>query len=154
MNSINKDYINIKIIVLIFLIVSLLQAQSLKDIKFKNVTVDKITSIYDGDTFRVNINSYPPIIGHRMAIRVNGIDAPELRTKCSKEKNLAIKAKQLTVSILRGAKVIELKNIKRGKYFRIIADVYADGKSVGNALLKRGLAVSYDGGTKTKDWCK
>ncbi len=76
-----------------------------------------------------------------------------MRGKCPAEKELARKAKQHTVTLLRGAKVIELRNMKRGKYFRIVADVYADGKSVGQSLIGSGLAVSYDGGTKTKDWC-
>lgn len=88
-----------------------------------------------------------------MAIRINGIDTPEMRAKCIKEKNLARRAKQFSVSALRGAKVIELRDMKRGKYFRIVADVFVDSKSLGDMLLKKGFAVPYDGGTKTKDWC-
>lgn len=76
-----------------------------------------------------------------------------MKGKCKAEKELARKAKQYTVAMLRGAKGIELRNMKRGKYFRIVADVYADGKSVGHSLIGSGLAVSYGGGTKTKDWC-
>jgi len=77
-----------------------------------------------------------------------------MRGKCQAEKALARKAKQHTVAMLRGARTVELRNMKRGKYFRIVADVYADGKSVGQSLVKRGLAVEYHGGTKVKDWCK
>ena len=44
--------------------------------------------------------------------------------------------------------------MKRGKYFRIVADVYADGVSLTDKLIKSGYAVPYDGGTKAKDWCK
>jgi len=51
------------------------------------------------------------------------------------------------------AKVVELRNLQRGKYFRIVADVYADGINVGDQLINEGLAVPYDGGRKTKDWC-
>ena len=135
---------------MILLLASLLHAKE----DFGSIKVNEVTSIYDGDTFRVNISSYPDIAGKRVPIRVNGIDTPELRTKCIKEKNLAKKAKQLTVSILRDAKVIELRNMQRGKYFRIVADVYADAKSLANILIENNLAVRYDGGTKTKDWCK
>lgn len=42
----------------------------------------------------------------------------------------------------------------RGKYFRIVADVYLDGKNLGDILVKEDHAVAYDGGTKTKDWCE
>lgn len=133
-------------------ILSLLSLEAKKE--FGNVIVDEVTSIYDGDTFRVNINSYPPIIGKKMAIRVNNIDTPEIRAKCAKEKHLAKKAKQLTVQILRDAKVIELRNMKRGKYFRIVADVYADNISLSDILIENKLAVKYDGGTKSKNWCE
>ncbi|MDA7847864.1 thermonuclease family protein [Sulfurospirillum sp.] len=121
---------------------------------YNSVFIDEVTSVYDGDTFKVNINSYPDIIGKRVPIRLSGIDTPELRSKCQKEKQLARIAKQLTVNILRGAKVIELKNLKRGKYFRIIADVYADDKNLASELIKNNLAVIYNGGTKIKNWCK
>jgi micrococcal nuclease len=104
-----------------------------------------VISIYDGDSFRANIKDYPPIVGEHMAIRINGIDTPELRGKCEKEKQLARKAKQFTVKHLRAAKSITLKNIKRGKYFRLIADVYIDGSSLGDLLLQHEHAVKYRG---------
>lgn len=141
-----------KITLLIVFALSL-NATSLKNKVYGNATVEKVKSIYDGDTFRADIQDYPPIVGERMAIRILGIDTPEMRGKCRKEKLLAREAKQMTVSLLRSAKVIELRNIKRGKYFRILADVYVDGNSVGLSLLRDGLAVKYDGGTKI-DWCK
>lgn len=143
-----------KFFISILLFFVFLEATSLKNMKFENVKVDKITSIYDGDTFRVNIKEYSPIIGERIPIRINGIDTPEMRGKCVKEKTLAREAKQLTVSLLRTAKTIELKNIQRGKYFRIVADVYADNQNLAYILIKNKLAVKYDGGTKIKDWCK
>jgi micrococcal nuclease len=41
-----------------------------------------------------------------------------------------------------------------GKYFRLVADVYYDGKKLADILIKNKLAVEYDGGTKAKDWSK
>ena len=140
----------VKVILLSVFIISCIKSKQ----TYPNIIIDKVTSIYDGDTFRVNIDSYPIIIGQKMAIRVNGIDTPELRTKCKKEKLLARKAKKLTVSTLRGAKTIELRNLQRGKYFRIVADVYVDDKSLGDILIRNNLAVKYDGGTKVKNWCE
>ena len=46
---------------------------------YGNVTVSEVTSIYDADTFRVNIKGYPAIVGERVPVRVLGVDAPELR---------------------------------------------------------------------------
>lgn len=119
---------------------------------YGNVTVSEVTSIYDADTFRANIKGYPPIVGERMSIRVNGVDAPEIRGKCESEKIAAREAKQFTVEALRSAKTIELRNIERGKYFRILADVYTDGKSLAEGLIKSGHARTYDGG-KREGWC-
>ncbi|MBD3612534.1 MAG: thermonuclease family protein [Hydrogenovibrio crunogenus] len=76
-----------------------------------------------------------------------------MRGKCQKEKELARQAKQITVQTLRSAKTIELRNIQRGKYFRLVADVYTDDKSLADELIKRKLAVPYDGGIKI-NWCK
>ena len=142
-----------KILLFTLLLLSALYAQSLKDMTFGSATVLKVTSIYDGDTFRADIKDYPDIVGKRMSIRINGIDTPEIKAHCEKEKILARVAKQATVLMLRNAHTIELRNIKRGKYFRIIADVYADGESVAEELKQKHLAVSYDGKTKI-DWCK
>lgn len=121
---------------------------------YGDTTVSQVTSIYDGDTFRANIDSFPPIVGKKMSIRISGIDTPEMRGKCQKEKLLARQAKQHTVNLLRNAKTIKLKNLKRGKYFRIVADVYTDNISIGESLIKNNLAVRYDGGKKSKDWCR
>jgi endonuclease YncB( thermonuclease family) len=117
---------------------------------YQNVVVDQVTSIYDGDTFRCNINGWPPIIGHRIGIRINGIDTPEMRDKRPAIRELARQAKMFAVEKLRTAKQIELRNIKRGKYFRIVADVYVDGKLLAGMLIKAGLAKPYDGGKKPK----
>lgn len=85
-------------------------------------------------------------------MRIAGIDTPELKGRCRKEIELARLAKQKTVAMIRSAKIIELKRMRRDKYFRIDADVYVDGKSIAQALIKAGLAVPYQGGKKVT-WC-
>ena len=122
------------------------------DKRFGDVVVSEVTSIYDADTFRVNIKGWPDIIGQHMSIRVLGVDAPEIRGKCEAEKIAARKAKQFTVQALRSAHSIELRNIKRGKYFRILADVYIDGENLAQALISARHARVYDGGTRAS-WC-
>jgi len=143
----------VKKIIMLSLFALTVNAESLKDMVFDDVVASEVVSIYDGDTFRVNINTYPDVVGRRMAIRINGIDTPEMKGKCFKEKQLAKEARKLTVSMLKTAKRIELRNIKRGKYFRLLADVYVDDVSIGDELLKMGLAVKYDGDTK-EEWCE
>jgi micrococcal nuclease len=93
------------------------------------------------------------VIGKRMPVRELGVDSPEIRGKCQTEKEAARKAKQFTVQALRSAKVIELRDIKRGKYFRLLANVFVDGKNLAKELIKAGHGRAYDGG-KRSGWCK
>ena len=109
---------------------------------------------YDGDTITFNLPNLHPIIGKKIAIRVNGIDTPEIRGKCDKEKYDAKQAKGMVEEFLKDAERIDLKNMGRGKYFRIVADVYADGESLAEALVDSGMAVKYDGGKKNARWCE
>ncbi len=121
--------------------------------QYGTVTVSKVISVYDGDTFRVNIDSLPPIVGRNIRIRVNGVDTPEIRGKCVYEKNLALKARDFVRNKLANAKEIKLTNLQRGKYFRVVANVVVDGVSLEQELLDNELAYKYSGGKKLS-WCK
>jgi len=121
--------------------------------QYGTVTVSKVISVYDGDTFRVNIDSLPPIVGKNIRIRVNGIDTPEIRGKCQYEKNLALKARDFVRNKLANAKEIKLTNLQRGKYFRVVANVVVDRVSLEQELLDNKLAYEYSGGKKLS-WCK
>jgi endonuclease YncB( thermonuclease family) len=59
----------------------------------------------------------------QLGIRIDGIDTPEMKDKRPKIKKLAKKAKAFAASRLFNGKKIILTNIKRGKYFRIVATV-------------------------------
>lgn len=110
---------------------------------------------YDADTITVDIPGLHPILGKKMNIRVRGVDTPEIRTKNRCEKEKGRHAKKLVKNLLKRAKRIDLANIERGKYFRVVADVLIDGRNLTDYLVKNGLGYPYDGGTKTKvNWCK
>ncbi len=121
--------------------------------QYGTVTVSKVINVYDGDTFRVNIDSLPPIVGKNIPIRVNGVDTPEIRGKCQYEKNLALEARDFVRAKLSNAKEIKLTNLQRGKYFRVVANVLVDGVSLERELLDNKLAYEYSGGKKLS-WCK
>ena len=109
---------------------------------------------YDGDTITFDIPNVHPLLGKNAKVRVYGIDSPEIHThdKCEGKKSL--QAKKMVHNILRKASLINLKNCKRGKYFRLVCDVEANGKSLSKYLLKYHLAYPYFGGTKKRiDWC-
>ena len=136
---------------LLVVILAILPAQAAP--QYGTVTVSKVISVYDGDTFRVNIASLPPIVGKNIAISVNGVDTPEIRGKCQYEKNLALKARDFVRGKLANAKEIKLTNLQRGKYFRVVANVMVDGVSLERELLDNKLAYEYYGGKKL-NWCR
>lgn len=126
---------------------------------YGSVTADEVTSFYDGDTIRVTINDWPPIIGERIPVRIEGIQAPERRSRCdteaekARERQLAADARIYLVERLRGAETIELRQIERGSFYRIIAQVWADGENVGDVMLAEGHALPYVEGKAGKAWC-
>jgi len=109
---------------------------------------------YDGDTITFNLPNLHPIIGKKIRVRLNGLDTPEIRGRCDKEEYNAEQARDMVTDILKDAERIDLKNMGRGKYFRIVADVYVDGGNLAETLIDSGMAVRYDGGKKNARWCE
>lgn len=109
---------------------------------------------YDADTITFDIPNVHPLIGKNISIRVRHVDTPEIKGKLPCEKDAARTAKKLIENILKNAKRIDLENADKDKYFRILADVIVDGKSLKDTLLKNNLAYAYEGKTKQKiNWC-
>ena len=108
---------------------------------------------YDGDTITFNLPNLHPIIGKKIRVRLNGIDTPEIKGKCDKEKYDAEQAREMVEDILKDAEKITLKNMQRGNYFRIASDVIVDGESLADMLIEAGMAIRYNGRKKTHKWC-
>lgn len=111
---------------------------------------------YDGDTVTVKIPQVHPLLGDNISVRVIGVDTPEKNGKKPCEKDRARDAQRLVQNLMKNAKTIELRNVRRDKYFRVLAEVWVDDKSIGEVLTKNRLAYPYDGGRKpaSVDWCK
>jgi endonuclease YncB( thermonuclease family) len=139
------------------LLTALLPVIALAD--YGSVRIDEVTSVLDGDTIRVTVDEWPPVIGHRIPVRISGINAPERRSRCDteaekeRERGLAADARIYLVERLRGADVVELRRIERGSFFRIIAEVWADGENVGQEMLEAGHALPYVTGQSGQAWC-
>lgn len=121
---------------------------------YGTLIVSNLISVYDGDTFKVDINSFPAIAGRNISIRVKGLDTPEIKGSCQEEKDLAIEVRDFVENKLSNANIIKLINTDRGKYFRILANVLYDGISLEEELIKHDptYAYKYNGGTK-QSWC-
>lgn len=112
------------------------------------ITQGRVIKCYDGDT--ITIAAYLPYKDselYKFSVRINGIDCPEIKSKCVLEKECAQIAKKCVEDIILH-KMVRLENVSLEKYGRILADVYIDNLSISNYLLEHRLAVKYDGGTK------
>ena len=110
-----------------------------------------LLSVTDGDTFKVRIEIWPSV-EVVTAVRIMGIDTPEIHGKCVSEKAAALKAKARLTELLTG-KQISLSGVKFDKYAgRIDAVVMVDRDNIGALLIQEGLAHAYDGKTK-QGWC-
>ena len=121
----------------------------------KNFRCVKYERNYDGDTITFQIPNVHPLLGEHISVRVFGVDTPEKNGKKPCEKARARDAQRLVENLLKRAKIIELKNVGRDKYFRILAEVWADGNSVADILIKNKLAYPYFGDRKptSMSWC-
>ena len=111
-----------------------------------------VVSVYDGDTFKVDLEGVHPLFGDNVSIRINGIDTPEIRGETDEVEALGRKARDFVETTLMGATQIELRNLQRGKYFRILADVYVNGQLLADALKEKGFAKDYDGEGPKPTW--
>jgi micrococcal nuclease len=75
-----------------------------------------------------------------------------MRGTTDEVKALAMQAQRVTEKALKGASKIELRNPQRGKYFRIISEVWIDGESLADMLKANGLAKDYDGEGARPEW--
>ena len=108
---------------------------------------------YDGDTCNAKMLGVPDTL-KKIKIRINGIDTPEIKGKCEREKKLALEAKVFINDLIKNSTVIYLKNLKWGKYGgRVVADLYIDKRDYREYLKGKNFYVEYYGGKKTKDWC-
>ena len=113
----------------------------------------EVQRVYDGDTITAATVRLWPGIVISTAIRIRGIDAPEIRGGCPESRALAQKARAMLQDSLDGA-TVTIHDPEHGLYAgRVVATVLVDGEDVGERLIAAGLAVRYDG-TARPDWCE
>lgn len=103
----------------------------------------RINCVIDGDTFRLD--------GRK--IRIADIDAPEIHPpRCPREELLGQTAKVRLLELL-NAGPFELRTAARGfdSYSRRLRFVYRGGTSIGEVLVREGLARTWDG--QRHPWC-
>ncbi|WP_416065018.1 thermonuclease family protein [Rhizobium sp. ZK1] len=88
-------------------------------------------------------------------VRIRGIDAPEMHSKCPEVRRAGIEAQHALEQMTSGVTGIKLTDISGDKYFgRILANVtLPDGRNPARDLLTYGLVHSYVGGRKPRISC-
>jgi endonuclease YncB( thermonuclease family) len=111
----------------------------------------EVLRIVDGDTLEARVRIW---LRHdvTIAVRVRGIDAPEIRGRCRAETMLALAARDRFADL--AGEAVSLTEIGEDKYGgRVIARVAnAAGADIGTLMLESGLARAYVGGRRS-DWC-
>lgn len=115
------------------------------------VFLAQVLTVTDGDTFRARIEVWTGV-EVVTAVRVAGIDTPELRGKCPAEKSAALKAKARLGELL-AAGPVTVTAVMNDKYAgRVDALVMVNGVRVADTLIAEGLARVYSGGPRA-GWC-
>jgi len=111
-----------------------------------------VLGVRDGDTLLVRAHIWP---GQHVEVfvRIRGIDAPELKGRCSRERQLARAARSILKDLV-GEGRVRLFSVSGGKYFgRVLADVATEtGSDVQTKMLISGFVRPYRG-RKRQSWC-
>ncbi len=111
-----------------------------------------VLRVIDGDTLVVRARIW---IGQEIEIKVRlaGVDAPELRGKCERERVLARRARDLVAASIADGEV-SLHGVQYGKFAgRVLARVETSaGVDLRTALLDAGLGRPYRG-KRRQGWC-
>lgn len=119
---------------------------------FRGPVMASVVQVIDGDTFLADAHIWPGQ-SIRINIRIRGIDAPEMKSRCRGERAAALRARAALSGMI-GEAAVSISNIGGAKYYgRVLADVETEaGEAIGTVLLDRRLVRPYAGG-KRQGWC-
>jgi len=138
------------------------------------ITRGRVIKCYDADTITIAAipqNTMDENTEHKynniykFSVRIRGIDTPEIKPKKPKEPATELEKRQYNnekkiaqiardkLALMIFGNIVKLENVAYDKYGRILADVYYEDILISEWLLKKRLAVEYDGGTKKKPDC-
>lgn len=113
-----------------------------------------VTDVYDGDTITVNVDLGFSMSLQKLKVRLHGIDTAEMKSKDPELKAKAIAARDWLRTQCLGTDVY-LESLGTDKYGRWLGRIHTQaGMCCNEELVKLGLALEYDGGTKNQDLLK
>ena len=108
----------------------------------------KILKVVDGDTVDVDIDLGFGMTYKKQRVRLMGIDTPESRTRDLVEKLFGKASKKHLKEILSNAEMLTLVSHDKGKFGRILGELYVNGESINQKMIDDHHAVDYGGGNK------
>ena len=113
-----------------------------------------VVDVYDGDTITVDIDLGFSMSLKKLKVRLTGIDTAEMKSKDPELKKKATAARDWLREQCLGQQVF-LESAGLDKYGRWLGKVYtAEGICCNEELVRMGLALGYDGGTKHQELLK
>lgn len=124
-------------------------------------TAAKVVRIYDGDTCYVVIEHFGSLI--KLMCRLDGIDAPEIRTTPQAALLARNRLAQLSTNVHidlectssniqglldKNTKILTAEFFGKEKYGRELASLYDNGVCINDVLVSEGYCKAYDGGSK------
>ena len=108
----------------------------------------EIKRVVDGDTVDVIIDLGFDIF-YKSRVRLYGIDTPESRTRNKDEKVRGLMSKQYLINELeKGQVVIKTHKDKKGKFGRVLGEMYVSDKNINLMMVDDHMAVEYKGQNK------
>jgi micrococcal nuclease len=109
----------------------------------------KLDRVVDGDTIDIVIDLGFSIL-HKCRVRLFGIDTPESRTRDLDEKARGKLAKYFLSFCLSSSDehVIKTSVDGKGKFGRVLGEIYCDGKNINLLMIDKHHAVAYKGQSK------
>ena len=109
----------------------------------------KLDRVVDGDTIDIVIDLGFSIL-HKCRVRLFGIDTPESRTRDLDEKARGKLAKDFLSFCLASSDehVIKTSVDGKGKFCRVLGEIYCDGKNINLLMIDKHHAVAYKGQCK------
>jgi len=108
----------------------------------------EVKRIVDGDTVDVVIDLGFDIY-YSSRVRLYGIDTPESRTRNKDEKVRGLMSKEYLIDALsKGQVVIKTHKDKKGKFGRVLGEMYVADKNINLMMVDDHLAVKYKGQNK------
>ena len=106
-----------------------------------------VTRVVDGDTVDVDIDLGFGMTYKKQRVRMKGIDTPESRTRDLEEKKFGLASKEFLKGQLKDQE-IELVSHDKGKFGRILGEIYSFDTNINDKMVEECHAVGYHGQSK------